>query len=372
MAKIEIIDSHIVYENPLPHVHSRHGFFPGLVRLPSKDLLALFVRGEAFESPDSTTYVSRSKDDGRTWTLQGPLYDKNQLGFETSDSLKPTPLANGSLVAMGYRFHRLDPESGIGIEETNGLLPGDDLISFSNDEGHTWSTPKVIAHKRPELLEISGPCIELHSGDLIAVAGLLTLPDGTTPSGQGGVLLRSSDLGHHWDDSVSFFQAPNKNISAWEPRICEMEAGCLVIIFWAYDIVGKVHLPNQVVISNDDGYTWSEPLSTGQKGQAANLTYLGGNYLLTIQTHREDESALYVRLVELRNGTWNVLAEKAIWGAALHSSQSNNEKIVTQFKSLRFGQPSLLLLGDDQVLATHWSVEDGQGRIRAHRLRFQL
>ena len=36
--------------------------------------------------------------------------------------------------------------------------------------------------------------------------------------------------------------------------------------------------------------------------------------------------------------------------------------------SLRFGQPSLLRLDNGDVLATHWASEDGQGRIRTHRL----
>jgi len=40
---IEYLEPHVVYENPRPHVHSRHGCFPGLVPLPSGELLALFV-----------------------------------------------------------------------------------------------------------------------------------------------------------------------------------------------------------------------------------------------------------------------------------------------------------------------------------------
>src|SRR4029079_18725436 len=85
---IQYLEGHIVYENVKPHVHSRHGYFPGLVELRSGDLLALFVRGEAFESPDSTTFVSRSRNAGRNWQLEGPLYDKSTVGFGTSDSMK--------------------------------------------------------------------------------------------------------------------------------------------------------------------------------------------------------------------------------------------------------------------------------------------
>jgi hypothetical protein len=43
--------------------------------------------------------------------------------------------------------------------------------------------------------------------------------------------------------------------------------------------------------------------------------------------------------------------------------------MVEMFSSLRFGQPSLLRLSNRDVLATHWCIEDGQGKIRTHRLR---
>ena len=141
---IEYVDHHIIYENPKPHVRSRHAYFPGVVQLPSGELLALFVIGEAFESADQTTYVSRSKDLGRSWELQGPVYDKSLDPFPTSDYLKPQVLRDGTVIALGYRFHRHDPESPIGIPETDGILPGDDIVCFSFDSGVTWTSPRII------------------------------------------------------------------------------------------------------------------------------------------------------------------------------------------------------------------------------------
>ncbi len=38
MAVIEVLDHHIVYENPRPQNRARHGYFPGLVQLPSGEL----------------------------------------------------------------------------------------------------------------------------------------------------------------------------------------------------------------------------------------------------------------------------------------------------------------------------------------------
>ena len=50
---IEVIEDITIYDNPRPQVHSRHGIFPDLLELPGGELLALFVLGEAFESPNS-------------------------------------------------------------------------------------------------------------------------------------------------------------------------------------------------------------------------------------------------------------------------------------------------------------------------------
>jgi hypothetical protein len=41
----------------------------------------------------------------------------------------------------------------------------------------------------------------------------------------------------------------------------------------------------------------------------------------------------------------------------------------TMGQDLKFGQASLLRLDDGDLLATHWAVEDGQGKILTHRLR---
>ena len=171
MAIIQKTDERVIYENPIPLLRSRQAKFPGLVLLPSGEIIALFEIGEAFDAADAKTYVSRSPDLGKTWHFQGELYDAALLPdhLNISEGLKPTLLDDGSLVAMGYRYHRPDADTPIGNPETGGLLAGDNVISFSQDEGKTWSVPEVIDRGCPELVETSGPCIQSQSGDLIAI-----------------------------------------------------------------------------------------------------------------------------------------------------------------------------------------------------------
>jgi len=365
---IDYVESHIIYENPKPHVHSRHGYFPGLAVLGSGEILAMFMLAEAFEAPNGTTYVTRSADGGRTWQLEGPVYDKRVVGHETTDVMKPTLLRDGRLIAIGYRYDRYDPEQGIGVEETGGLLPGDDIVCFSEDGGKTWSVPEVIPRSRPELIEISGPCVELRSGDLAAAGALLKMADGGTPSGQQGVFLRSHDGGRTWDDRTVYFCAPGGNLTPYESRLAEMPDGRLVALVWAYDTSRNEHHPNMVVISHDGGSTWSTPIDTEVMAQASNLVPLEDDLLLTIHAHRGDDPAIRVRVVDFTGDRWRVVEEKAVWGAGVGPQTRAGQNMAAMFTSLKFGQPSLVNLGGGEYLAAHWSVEDGQGKIRAHRL----
>jgi hypothetical protein len=68
---------------------------------------------------------------------------------------------------------------------------------------------------------------------------------------------------------------------------------------------------------------------------------------------------------------WKPISEKVIYGAGIGQTREGQE-MSEMFKSLRFGQPSLLRLESGEILASHWCIEDGQGRIRTHRLRLQL
>jgi sialidase-1 len=366
---IEHIDSHVVYDNPQPMLRSRHGYFPGLVQLGSGELLGLVVIGEAFESVDLTTHVTRSSDDGRTWTLQGPLLDKSSDPRPTSDFLKPQLLHDGSLIALGYRFHRDDPEQTIAIRETDGALPGDDIVASSVDDGRTWTPARIVPRRTPELLEIPSRAIQLASGDVIATAGLFTMPDGTNPSGQFGPLLRSTDGGRTWDDRTRYFDTPDHTVAAYESHVCELEPGRLMAICWAFDIAAGRYLPNQVTFSHDDGHTWSAPLDTGVRAESANLLALGGDRVLSIHCHRGAEVGLVVRVVDVSGDRWSPVAERSIWGGSMPSQTHDGQTFFEFAHSIRFGQGSLLRLASGDILATHWCVVDGQGRVLTHRLR---
>ena len=369
MPTIQTIDHHTVYDNPAPALRSRHAYFPGLVELRSGELLALFMLGEAMEATDGTTMVSRSADRGRTWELQGPLHEKAPGREHDSDYLKATLLADGRLIAAGYNFQRSGRDEVLTNAETDGVRGGDNLVSFSRDDGRIWTPPAVIPRTRPDLIELSGPTIQLAGGAILGAGSLFPRWDGSNPSGCVGALLRSDDGGATWDDRTDFFVDPAGRYAPSEPRLCELPDGRIVALSWIMDHVGGTNLSNHITISHDGGATWSEPIDTGVWAQASNLISWDGDVVLTVHSQREgDDIGVYARLVDLAGDRWRTIATSCLWANAPAMQVA---AYATMAVNLKFGQPSLLRLSDTEVLATHWAVEDGQGRILTHRVRVE-
>jgi hypothetical protein len=130
-------------------------------------------------------------------------------------------------------------------------------------------------------------------------------------------------------------------------------------------------LPNQVTISHDNGHTWSEPIDTGLWAQSASLLYVGGERLMSIHCHRGDHVALTVRLVDMTGDRWKVIDERDIWGPAVSQGTHAGQAFHERMKTIRFGQASLLPIDTGEILAFHWAVIEGQGKILSHRLRLR-
>jgi sialidase-1 len=351
----------IIYENPIPNLLSRHAYFPGLVELPSGDILALFSIGEAFESA-MKIFVSRSRDSGNSWELEGPIHKDFEASKMAPGSMKPTLLRDGTLIALGYGFTRGNPEIFFN-PETGGLPNGANYISFSQNEGRTWTKPEALSLPYPEILETSGPCVELENGDIIITGTPFPMWNGTLPSGNKGFLLRSRDKGKTWEDNTVFYN--RKNITPYETRACEMKDGRIVIMIWCSGQTQGKNVTNHVVVSNDSGVSWSDPIDTGVQGQASNLLYLKNNKFLAVHCQREVNIGLYVDLVDFSGDEWKIIERKCIWNKAV---SAKTRKLSDMGTSLKFGQPSFLKLDNGDILLAFWATENGQGRILSHRI----
>ena len=86
---MKVLETSVIYENPLPQLRSRQAAFPNLCQLPDGTILADFVIGEAFESVDGASYLSRSTDGGKTWSVPKKMFNAKQFDRPISEASKP-------------------------------------------------------------------------------------------------------------------------------------------------------------------------------------------------------------------------------------------------------------------------------------------
>lgn len=347
----------------------RCGLFPGALRLPDGSLLVLFVAGDAFESSDQHIEQARSFDNGRTWQLEGPLYDHSRLPFDIpfSDCAKPALLADGTLMALGYGFLRDRPDMDLSsYAEKFGHFPQvRNFLLFSSDQGKSWSRPAFLAHSYPGL-ETSGPPLKLDNGEVLFFGP----PFGTRPGEQVGLCFAGTPRGSEFRQISTFWE--KGDIAPWEVRSCQLESGRIMLIIWAYDLKKQQHLNNHIVYSDDRGRSWSAPIDLGLPGQAANLLPLNQGEFLVIQTRREgSECGLFLSRFQLDvSGKPTFLEGDFLMRAGdLASAQGNIEK---QFSSLKFGQPSMIPLGKSEYLVIYWQTSGEISQIQVRGIQLDM
>ena len=161
---MKLVNTSIIYENPLPMLKSIQSTFPSLCKLDNGEILASYQLGEAFESVNGTSYVSRSVDGGLTFSAPVQMFNKKREKPVKTDNCKLCKLDGDKIVALGYQFIRKNHNLPLGNPETGGLLDDEVFFSISNDNGKTWSKRKIIKCYWGPHVEASAPITYLADG----------------------------------------------------------------------------------------------------------------------------------------------------------------------------------------------------------------
>ncbi len=364
---MKVLESNIIYENPLPQLCSKHSFFPFLFEMDDGTIGAVIAIGQAFESVDSASYVVFSKDGGKTWSEPQKMLCLADDKF--TDYCKATKLPDGRLVAMGYAYLRDDPSLPIGNPETGGLLDDFVFFSVSDDGGKTWTKPNKIDCAWGPHVEASAPITVLDDGTWITP--ITGFPDweGNMHGRLCGRALRSEDEGKTWNDDSICMDFEGGDVTCYEQRMCKLSSGTVVCIGWNENVKTGERLENHFTASFDNGKTWTRPVSTGVLGQASSVCAIGGEKLLALHAVRRDTDApgIYAYIVDFSEKTWNVIDSMLIWKPDYPVVK--DEKMAEIFSFLKFGQPGAIQLSNGDIMMSHWYAKDGQYKTVATRIK---
>ncbi|MCM8822627.1 MAG: glycoside hydrolase [Candidatus Omnitrophica bacterium] len=355
---IEIIDTGILYSNPVPHLKSIHAYFPSVAQMQNGNLIAVFSLGEAFEAINLHTHYGFSSDNGKTWqrVRRLPVRVKNKL---TSDASRITITPDGQLAILVCVYDRtLHKNEGLTNPETLGFVPTRFFIIRSYNMGKTFSKPQ------PLNTPITGPCFELCSPIVITSNGTWIVPtstwkawNGVCPFGMKAVALISHNQGRSWQNYSIVMDAYEKQVVFWESKIMEMPDKRLIAVAWAQDLKNNKTLPNHFSISRDNGKIWSKPQSTQIYGQTLTPIPLSDGKILSVY-RRMDKPGLWANISMIEKDKWLNIYEMPLWGNNLKNLTANTKNPSTDFHFLKFGAPSMIRLKNGLLFLAFWCYEN--------------
>lgn len=390
MTRIKDVTHNLIYKDPeLKYCENQ----VIIKQLSDGEVMAVFSE-ERFPYHHDTgqTVLVRSKNGGVTWdpqTRQVALPWSSAYGNWDCGLLE---LADGTLLInltiCGFFKRGITPEQPSWSSEPLTEQWGDwtwayrlrhwlgTFVIRSTDKGHSWSEP-VPVNVLP--LKHAGTrlgCWQLPEGPILM--GVYGRIRGYGEEGEGettrSALIRSDDNGENWEYYSTLAYDPASIIDYEEPALLRLKDGRLVC-FLRTHVNPSGDAKNMVmVVSEDDGFSWSPPKWTNIWGYPAELVALqDGRYLMVYGYRRPPYG---VRGIVSEDGLhWDVKNEFVIREGGVPGKHQEDQPASTMMDPAsgrmgkgavnwkhpglyqHIGYPSVIQLADGAILAAYheWS-----------------
>jgi len=339
------------------HVDRSESAFATLVLLDNHSVICGYsVGGGAYAT--GGTHCARSDDGGRSWVHQSVILEGIKQPLITNH-LRLSRTASGSILAYGQRDFR-EP-----VGDSQETARAEVIFCRSNDEGRSWSEPRILQSQLPGPYEISNPIVVAHDGRWLAPAA--TYHGGLY--GETVALFESPDEGETWPSMHTVFEHPHKHIGYLEQKVIECQPNRMLAIAWRQDFRKDVDIDNGISFSNDGGRSWSEPLATGIQGQTMTPIWLSDDRFCILYNCRIGQQGVRMCLVRADETTCAVEYEGTMWDAQTSLEWTDGMSSNDEIPHFKFGYPMAVRLDEETLLATHWCVEEDVCGIRWTRLR---
>ena len=389
---IQIIDTGVIFQNPLPGVQSLQAQFPGLCLLSEQEVICIYKRGPAPNAIECDYTLTRSTDAGKTWYDEGVIWTRNKDDRPYSYGYGyPTRLSSGEILLSGYRWDRSvsDADFNIYNPKTLGAVNCQALLFRSHSDGRTWSEPQIIAPAAAfpniagntaaggvAMVNPSGRIIELDNGHLLLPVESWKHWDDPMPVKQRSLALFSRDRGATWDQSVTVAMDSQHRILHWNGMFTRLDDGRILVMYWTKDTATEQDLTIHATSSQDEGQTWLMPYDTGLVGQMGCTIDVGDGRVLAIFNRRDDHKpGIWAAVSEKQNGgeTWSQQDHALIWdvrGRDILGSddQANRSRSIYDEGLMAFGKPDVIRMTDGSFLVGYWCTSNFVMHLRYARL----
>ena len=248
------------------------------------------------------------------------------------------------------------------------------VLADSHDLGRTWSDWRVV----PVPPDVGPP--SLTNPILILPSGRLALSIETNKTYldrgqwlQRVVYLYSEDQGQTWSDPVTTCQDPTGRIFNWDQRAGVCPDGRVVTFTWTYDRQTTQYLNIQRHLSSDEGATWSAPDDLGFPDQAAHPAILPDGRIVLAYVDRFQSHSIRARLASSADAPFDADTEVELYCQTTDSPQTaagqgDTGDLLAEMGLWSFGLPFSAALPDGDVMVVYYAGDDTCMEVRWARL----
>jgi hypothetical protein len=376
MAKLELVDSGILYINQDPahyHVFASHAH---PLQLSSQEYIATYQRGDGMYATNTNIALARSLDSGVTWKHEGFLHNKSgdERPYSYHDGFL-SQMRDGSLVVFAFRADRSQPDKPM-FSPSGGLIDNEPVLFFSSDNGHTWSKPQPIQLPPGLVATPASPIVELADGRWLATYDQWHGYDDDRAYKPIMLAFASADCGRTWQELGVMADGAAIGKGFWHGKTIRLADDRLYTLYWAADMTqpdkGPVNLPIHYSMTSAQGTQWSMPQPTSIPGQTNWPAQLPDGTLCAIYTLREAEQPGFLVVLSIDGGqTWDLAHQVRVWDATgwTHIGISSPEKYPRSHDTIAFGAPTLMTTLEGDLYASWWCTYASLTHIRWARLR---
>ena len=330
------------------------------------ELLCTYVLRSGAGKPDYTPHQSRSYDGGQTWKAEGPVWPA--LVGRASISVALSRSRDGDAFLYGTSTRVDDGEDSWWDGERQALKQNDLIWARSSDAGRTWPEPTIIPMPIPGAAEAPGPLTVTRTGRFVAVYAPYNTFDETVEVDRNQIaLVKSDDGGQTWS-STSMLRFADPEGGGAEAWVVELADRRLVGTCWHMSLATGRDERIPFGLSHDGGDTWSRTRSTGITGQATSLAPLPDGRLLLVYNQREQPNpGVWLAVADPSDNDFGIQRIGPAW-LAEQATRNADDSGHDAWQDFSFGEPSVTLLPDGDVMITLWCDQRSGTGIRYVRL----
>ena len=375
MRTLVIDEEGVLYRNRCPGYKAECAYLPNVLPLHAGELLCFYRLGQAFYSADGRLAQLRSLDDGIAWQQDGliwdPAGDDHPYSYSAPHSVQ---LGDGTLLVTARRADAADPDSAMYNPETGGTAPVDIVMFRSHDQGHTWSSPEVLALPGDGYADAPSQIIELNDGRWFLACELWKAWDDPRPLHITSFAVFSNDHGETWTDRVDFPSAEDPERMFSHSRYTPMLDGRICALQWTQEIGGQTDYDLHFTVSDHTGKNWSYPQPTGLMGQTSWVADLGDGLLAAAYTCREGmRPGIMVTLSDDEGRTWDQEHQVMVWDAVgqEYLGVTHKPSYPASHDNIAFGKPNLVRMTDGTLVCSWWCTQACVTHARFAKLSLQ-